>query len=273
MSRFAAFRDTFNMFLEFTHYTRPLSYEEWKEFPEDRKAALLFVQFYNEITLAWDKADSLDWGDDAEGVTTVLQYLQRNISHIVYYMKSNPSKKANAEYRRQHPEDVLAIEQRIIDQNPEKFSSRYIYRVAYNCLYCIAGHDRQCDKDRINNETSPIVTYEGKELNLFDTIADRRGSIVDQYEYSEFEKEFWDIIEAEGIHAVKVMRYLLSHDVASLKKITASNKLYSVDPLRDVEVSIDKVDAILASLRERFLSMPSNSECGRLLSEFSALFA
>lgn len=273
MAVFTAFYNTRKMFIECLNYTKPLSFEEWKASPDDLKAAILFVQFFNEITAAWSKADTLNWGDDAEGVTTVLQYLEKQVRQKLYFMKNNTSKKASAEFRRKNPDGYIEVEVRKIEENPERFSQAYMYKVAYNCLYCIAGHDRKCDKDRIDNEVSAIVEYEGKELNLFDEIHSKNGSAEDQYNVNVFETQFWSVIEDSGLSAEKVMRYLLSQDPAALRKLSRRNKYYSVDPLRDVEVPLEAVESVLKDLREKFLSVPASSPCGQLISRFNSALA
>ena len=270
MSRFGAFYDTRNLLINILNYTEPLSYEEWKAKPDELKAAFLFVQFYREIILAWDKADSLDFGDDSEGVSTILQYLEKQVSTLQYFCKDDPTKKALAEFRRQNPEGYIVVEKRMIDEDPTRFSGGYIYRVAYNCLYCITGHDRKRDKEKMNNETSSIIIHNGEELNVFDSFVDADSSIESVLEKNLLETEFWSIIEDSGAPAQKVMRYLLSHDVEDLKAHSSRSKRYKNDPLRDIEVSIDTVQGILDELREKFLSLPSSSSCGEYIATMLA---
>lgn len=272
MSSFAAFHDTRLLFIESLEYTKPLSFEEWVQQPDDLKAAFLFVQFYSEITLAWDKADSLDFGDDTEGVSTVLQYLRKQVSTIHYFQKADTTKKASAEYRRSHPDGFIEVEERKIEEDRTRFSPGYIYKVAYNCLYCICGHDRKCDKDRMNNETSAVIMHEGEELNLFDTFVDRKHSVESVIESNSLESEFWSVIEDTGVSAEKVMRYLLSQDVSDLKALNTRNKRYKDDPLRDVEVSLESAEQIIKELRERFLAMSHNSYCGEYISKMHLSF-
>lgn len=272
MAKLSNFYDARNLFIEMTQYTKPLTYEEWHKRSDTDKIGLLFVQFFNEIITAWEKADSIDFGDPAEGVSTVLQYLGKQVSQIIYYRKDNPSKRATAEFRRSNPDECIAVERRIIDSNPEKFSPRYIYRIAYNCLYCICGHDRKCDKDRINNETSPVLSFDGEEISVFDFVADTHGAASDQSEANAFEAEFWSIIENAGLPAEKVMRYLLSNNKSDLKALTTRCKQYKLDPLRDVEVSLDAVDDIIEQLRETFLSLPYDSPCGEYISKMHFAF-
>ena len=271
MSRFAAFYETRNLFISTIGYKEPLSYEEWTKKPDDLKAAFLFVQFFNEILLAWDKADSLDFGDDSEGVSTILQYLEKQVSTMKYFRKDDPTKKATAEFRRQHPDEYIAKEQRMLEDDPKRFTPQYIYRVAYNCLYCICGHDRQRDKDIINNEVSLIVESDGEELNLLDIYADSTTSTDFVSEESEFNNEFWAIVEGAGMSAEKVMRYLLSGDKSDLRALTHRSKHYKDDPLRDVEVSIEDVDRIIEDLKSRFLELSANSYCGQYVAKMASM--
>lgn len=273
MSGFAQFYETRKLFIETTGYTQPLTFKDWKDSPDSLKAALLFVQFFNEITLAWDKANSIDFGEDVDGVSTVMQYLQKQVSRIDYYQKDDPTKKANTEFRKTNPDGFIEVEKRIIEEDPEKFSGGYIYRVAYNCLYCICGHDRKCDKERMANETSSIVMYDGKELCLFDTVSDERGSASDVSESRSFEDQFWSIIEDVGLSAEKVMRYLLSNDPADLKALSKRSKQYELDPLRDIEVSIDAVSDIIERIKEKLLELPANSPCGQYITRLQGAFA
>ena len=271
MSRFGAFFDTRSRFIEYTDYTEPLTFEEWKAKPDDLKAGLLFVQFYNEITLAWDKADSRDFGDDAEGVTTILQYLQKQVSHIQYYHKDDITKKAGIEFRRNNPNDYISVIHHYIEENPNKFSPEYIYKVAYNCLYCVAGHDRKRDKDKMDNEISNITNVDGEEGDLYDTIVDWSGSPESITLGLEFEKQFWDIIESEGDSAKRVMRYLLSNQKSDLRSLNSKSALYGLDPLRNVSVPFKDVDKIVNDLKDKFLDVPANSLCGHYISKFASI--
>ena len=82
----------------------PITFEEWFTLPDSHKAAALFINFYNQITLAWTKAKA-DFTEDEDGLSTVMQYLMKNVP--------------------------------IIETNPNKYSETYIYRVAYNCMACL----------------------------------------------------------------------------------------------------------------------------------------
>lgn len=168
----STFYETRNLFKNYIHYTKPLSYVQWLALNDDHKAAALYVQFFNEILLAWDKAKSYD-GDDDEAVETVLQYLIKNTE--------------------------------IIKKDPKRFRANYIYRVAYNCLYCIC-HDRKCDKERREFEVSAIqCDADGDEYNLLDTFVTNAGSVE-----CEINKQlFWAIIEDLDVDSRALVERLL----------------------------------------------------------------
>ena len=237
MASLAPFYAARNMYREFTNYKEPLTFEEWNKYPHNKKAALLYVQYFDQIVLAWGKANAFDFIDDDDGVSIIGQYLEKNVTKI--------------------------------ENQPSRFKPGYIYTVAYNCMYCIC-HDLKSVKDRWENETSGIVIHDGQELSLFDTVPDQKGSAEETYLSGSFEDEFWRVIEDEGMSAEKVMRYLLSGDAVDLKKLSTRNKRYKIDPLRDVDVPVEYVESILSSLREKFLNLSSNSNCGRYIAQFQA---
>ena len=237
MANLTAFYDTRNLFREFTGYTKPLSYEEWNSRPTSHKAALLFIQFFSQITLAWEKANAFDFIDGEDGVSTMCQYLEKNVP--------------------------------ILEQNEKRFTPSYMYRVAYNCLYCIC-HDRLCDKERWENETPRIIEVDGKEFDLFDAISDLNGSAEDCAERDEMEREFWEVIEDVGVKAEKVLRYLIANcDKAELKKVNSRTKRYDIDVLRDVNVTVEEAAQIIDDLKKRFLALPEGSACKDYIAKFA----
>lgn len=130
------------MFRDYLNYTKPLSYDEWMHVSDDDKAAVLYVQFFDQIVLAWYKVKSF-YTPDEDGVSTMLQYLIKNVP--------------------------------VIAENPSRFTPSYIYRVASNCLYCIC-HDIKRDRERFDNETSNIQqTGVDGIVDLFDTVCDRES--------------------------------------------------------------------------------------------------
>lgn len=211
-----AFAESRNLFTMYTGYIKPLTFDQWSTLPDSHKSAVLFVQFYDEITLAWYKLSSTySYVPDEDGVSTVCQYLEKNVSKIM--------------------------------ENPNKFTAPYIYQVAYNCLYCIT-HDPIKPRERWLNETSNITCSDsGDELDLFDTV--KTGSAEDAYEADTYRKMFWQVIEDAGLETQKVVNYLLNGD--PLKKVSKNSKHYANDPLRDIQVELDQVEEIVASLKEK----------------------
>ena len=164
---------TRNLFREYLSLYKPLSYSEWLSLDDENKAAALYVRFFNEIVLAWMKAKSF-YGSEEEGVETVLQYLCKNVP--------------------------------IIKNEPKRYNERYIYRVAYNCMYCIC-HDRKIDKDRFENETSNLVVNDEDDtvIDLFD-----KAVMDDPIEPDMIRDDFWSIIEDLGEDTCKVAEDLIN---------------------------------------------------------------
>lgn len=205
-----AFNSTRNLFIEYTNYSEPLTFEQWASRPTDQKAAILYVQFFEQITLAWYKTKSF-FVVEEDGVSTVLQYLVKNVPVIL--------------------------------AEPKRFTANYIYRVAYNCLYCIS-HDIKRDIERWELEVPNIMLHGEDELDLFDTVTsdcDMTDELSREY--------FWAVIEKMGPQAEKVINHLLNGE--SLTKVSKRSKSYATDPLRDVSVSLDEMDAIIDELKAK----------------------
>lgn len=187
-------RATFNSFRSFLNYTSPLSYDEWSALADDCKAAALYVQFYDQISLAWYKTRSF-YTPEEDGVSTCLQYLMKNVP--------------------------------VITEKPERFTASYIYRVAYNCMYCIC-HDIKKDRERYELECSNIVVSEtGDELDLFDTIVDDEDILKEKQR-----EEFWATIEAIGDDAVAVVSRLLGSTDKSLPKVSEARREEIMEELK-----------------------------------------
>lgn len=206
------FYETRNLFRSYIDYTQPLSYEEWVNCPDDFKAAVLYCQFFNEITLAWYKLASV-YSTGSDGVDEVLQYLSKNVPLIV--------------------------------EDRRRFSPAYIYKIVYNCLYCLC-RDPNRYKKIYENECSNIQHYGEDEVDLFDTY-DVHVDAIEAHNVDYIRSKIWQIVESLGDDAVLVVAKILGDSVdwrtESSKKITKRdfNKI-SAD--REVEV-IDKLREML----------------------------
>ena len=221
MANSNAFSESRNLFILATQYIRPLSYEEWKLLPRDHMSAVLFVQFYESITQAWYKVKSF-YAEEERGVSTICQYLEKNVP--------------------------LILEERT------KFSPNYIYRVAFNCLYCIC-HDIKIDKDRWENETPSTVITDDGEVDIRDTM--QTESTEDRYFSNKSAKKIWDIINNSDLETQKVVRHLI--EGTPLTKVRAS-KSNPASPLNSIEVSVEQLEEIIAELRIKLWEFKSEYE-------------
>lgn len=205
------FKETFNRFQSFVNYTSPISYQEWSSLRDrDSKVAMLYCQFFDQITLAWYKAKA-DFVPDEDGVSCVLQYLTKNVP--------------------------------ILEQDENKFTQAYIYRISYNCMDCLRFVQR--DINRSKTETTNVVFHDGEELDLCDLVPHKDMS----YEERLDQEQFWAIIKDMGLETEKVVNYLLNGE--SLRRVSKRSKSYGVDPLTDVSVDKKKLEEILEELRVR----------------------
>ena len=135
----ATFKTTYDLFRSYLDYSKPLSFEEWSEIDDSFKAAALYVQFYKEITLVWIKIGH-PCVEPEEVISTILQYLCKQVD--------------------------------IIQDNKSKFYGGYIFRVIYNCVYCLTElteHNRSKYRLRWENEQSmEITTKDSDTINILD---------------------------------------------------------------------------------------------------------
>lgn len=203
------FHQTKVRFREFANYERPLTYEEWMTAPDECKAAILYVQFYDQITLAWMKTRSV-YSDINDGVSEVLQYLNKNVEKI--------------------------------KNDGHRFTPNYIYKVAYNCLYCLC-RDPNRYKAAYENECSNLVSYGEDELDLFDTVVDDEDDRDSKFDldgsraYLSNATKFWDVVESMGEKTKIVVARLLGETSYTNKELNS--------------ISDEETAEILAELRER----------------------
>ena len=117
----------------------PLTFDEWVALPDEQKSAALYVMFFNQITLAYYKSRSF-YSPEEDNVSIVCQYLEKNVP--------------------------------IIKNNPRRYTPRYIYQVAYNCMFCQSRGIKR-DLQRYETEISNKVITDTDEYDLFDEISER----------------------------------------------------------------------------------------------------
>lgn len=179
----SSFYKTKNSFQAFCQCEFPLSYTEWCNLRSDYKVAALYVQFFDQITLAWYKCRSY-YTEEEDGVSIVLQYLNKNVP--------------------------------IIEKDEHRFRSNYIYRVAYNCMYCIC-HDVKRDKDRWNYQISNIQESSEGEFDLFDTLYKEKPDIDEEVHAESVSNMFWEDVRSLGDNAVRYVEYLLGREKPGIR--------------------------------------------------------
>ena len=129
----------------------PITFDEWFSLPDSHKAAALFINFYNQITLAWTKAKA-DFTEDEDGLSIVMQYLMKNVP--------------------------------IIESNPNRYSKGYIYKIAMNCMCCLRrvkseiSRSKECVSEWYTNNSCCGDTGTTDEASYFDCIG--MGELADK---------------------------------------------------------------------------------------------
>lgn len=207
------FQQTKIRFREFANYERPLTYDEWMDAPDECKAAILYVQFYDQITLAWMKTKDV-YTDINDGVSEILQYLNKNVEKI----------KADG----------------------KRFTPNYIYRVAFNCLSCLSWNDPELNHRcrTYHNEVSNIVGYGEDELDLFDTIVDERSETGSEFDFEGNHSylvnatKFWDIVESMGKKTKLVVAKLLGEKSYTPKELNSVTEEETQEIMKELRVRL-----------------------------------
>lgn len=203
-----AFYDT-KLFFQ-TSVTKVNNYEEWMSVPDSQKAACLYVTFFNQIQMAWNRTKSF-YTPEEDGVSCELQYLEKNVQ--------------------------------LIKENSKKFDPRYIYRISFNALYCIC-HDIIKDRQRWEIETSNIVGSGSDEINLFD---DYVGGVSQDNDLEMIRDRMWAVIESLGEEGLRVVDSLINND--TLRRSSKQSPNYEQDRFKDISVSVARASEIIEVLK------------------------
>ena len=214
-SQFAATKQLFREYL--SGYTFPLSYEEWYTADDDSKAALLFVNFYKEIALAWSKWKT-PYFIAEDGVSIAMQIMQKQVSFI--------------------------------NSNPKLFTPTYIYRVSWNGLGAfIKSH--VTDKRRSELESYCFVNeVDGSGNSISVNLLDLIPQSDDDIEIVLAKDAVWEIIDSLGPKAAKVVNHLINPS-DTLRRTSSRRNTATVDLLGDVSVSPAEYAEISQTLYER----------------------
>lgn len=174
------FCDTYNFFMEtFTNIgvVFPISFEVWKDLPSDLQSSALFINFFPQIYNVWKKLKN-EACVDSDSVSEVLMYLQKNVSKIL--------------------------------EDPRRFTSAYIYRVSYNCMYYtimspytatsgVNGYYRNTIHGTFIDHST------GEELDLFDATSISMDEELTDPEKSVDYNDFWKLIDSLDEQSKKVL--------------------------------------------------------------------
>ena len=143
------FQMTREMFAEaMTAYQFPMTYEEWMNVPDDYKCAALFINFYDTITLAWQK-QKVYFLEDEDAVSMIIQYLLKNVDKI--------------------------------KEDPKRYKEAYIFTVAARA---IIGFVRPMARQEYydNYQGQYFDTPDGGEKDIFEIIEDK----IDRFDQEKF---------------------------------------------------------------------------------------
>lgn len=213
------FKDTYDLFVESCQYENSLTWDEWCKQPDDLKSAFLFIQFFSAIEAAKIRCN-FSYLDEASLLELALQYLQKNVE--------------------------------IIKNDKKRFTSSYIYRVAYNCMYSLRKVQYLADTNYYEALSTSIISEDNEDCcpsNKLVTEALASKCLEDIISENDYNNEFWKIIIDSGMPTEKVVHHLISD--TSLRRATKNTKNYSIDYLRDVSVNDEDKCRIITKLRDK----------------------
>jgi len=158
-----AFRDTKDFFATLIVHQFPMDYEQWCSISEDKQAAALFVNFFHEIEMAWNRCRNI-YTEEEDAVHVLIASLMHNTP--------------------------------IIRDNPSRYSGAYMYRVAYNSILGLTRNYKTA-KARLENTICSTVfdcDNEGSDVNGFDTLSDMNAINDPESEFRAMQSEIWNVI-------------------------------------------------------------------------------
>jgi hypothetical protein len=210
-----SFQSTKKMFKDYlVGYSFPVSFDTWLTAPDDDKAALLFVNFYSPITLAWTKANA-PYVLPEDAVSSILAVLLKN-SNI---LSSDPN-------------------------GYKRFTAGYFYVVAWGAFYSLI----RSKANKLRNDSEICNEVEGADgdstINLWDLVP----SYDEPYETTLAKEAIWSIISDMGPKAEKVVNHLINpgDSLRANRKGNSHN-----DRLADVSVSKSEYSTILTELEDK----------------------
>lgn len=211
------FRETYKCLSSQLHYNgSDMKYSTWMRKQPEHKAAFLYVNFFSAVQSAWYKKSSFKFIDEAEAVSLVLQYLQKNVAKIEH------------------------------DRN--RYKPSYIHTVCVNCMSIL--HWRKCDRERNEKETSLIFEHDGEEFEILSILP---GTDDSEYEDPQVEygvPDLEDVLCKLCDDKYAKLIYHLINPQMSLRRVSKKNVNYDCNPFSDVYVPQSEVPCMIENIRK-----------------------
>jgi hypothetical protein len=231
------FAQTRQMFSEYTGVSSPISYEDWVQQSEDMKAAILFVNFYEQITFAWFKTANEHLYEEY-GVDEAVSICSKLCGASFKRIQSNTNTKS-----------VMT---------PDTFKPSYIYRVMKNAFDCLTytknitkfDYIPDCEyapKNRIDNRSQYFTDASGVEQDIFDIT----GEDYDPLEVIESERLKSLIEEAEDCEETQyIMDRLLRYD----ERMNEAKDLDTLNKVKEARAKfVERNLEAISALQEKFI--------------------
>lgn len=139
------FQEARDRFLAATSYVKyPLTWESWMSLEDNMKVAALFVNFYPQIILAYNKQKTY-FLEEEDAVSHVWQYFMKNVEKI--------------------------------SEDKKRFTPNYIYRVAYNSINGFVRVPKR--REYTDNTQSQWFTLDGEDHDIFEILEDKTDIFKD----------------------------------------------------------------------------------------------
>jgi len=222
-------------FSEYTGISSPISYEEWSQQSEDMKAALLFVNFYEQITFAWYKS-STEYVYEEDGVDEAINICCKLCGTSLKRLQKDTKSESS--------------------MTPDTFQPRYMYRVMKNAFDCLVytkngtkteyhPDDKKNPENNRRVQSQYFVDSSGVEQDMLATI---NGS-KDLLETIENER-LWSVMQSEDDN--EDVQYIIDRLMRYDERMQEAKNLETLEKVRVSKAKfIERNFDIISDLREK----------------------
>ena len=235
-AKLSGFKKTFNMFKEFTELSRTISYQEWAERPFDERVAIILVNFYDQIQLAWYKhRGEHTW--EEEGVEEAMLMCSKLCG--------------------------LSLKQPTLEKavckctiNESSYNPRYIYSIFVNAFKSLNyettrvrsdyQHPKAIERGDIQVTGQYFIDVNGVEQDVFNHVSND-GDMEDEL----IRSEMWDLIESSDDVTKDVIDKLQDLDKRVSDAHTAANKEKDSQKKLIKLAEVDRVEQVRETYRTK----------------------